>query len=146
MSTRRISTLTAVICRPSLHMRSLYKPEPHGFRTSLPRCWLWEHGQRHCALISQRGLCLGAGRVDARHADTALDVVAYYDWWAAAWRGDVEVLEFDILADSIGVGAAGQRCDSTTILARRVTREVLKQNIGNVDLRRISCAGSCVDL
>ena len=113
---------------------------------SLPWSRCWKHGQRYCAFISQRSLRFSARRVDAWHPNASFNVVAYYDWWPATWRSDIEVLEFDILANSIRVGAAGQRCDGTTILARGVSSEVLKQNIGDVDLRWVSRAGGCVDL
>lgn len=80
-------------------------------------------GLRQCrrALGRQGCLSLSAVRRNARHTNAALDAVTQDDRLAATRCRDVEVLELDIITNSVGVGRAGQLSNGTAILAAAVS-------------------------
>ena len=111
--------ISIVLCSHSTFCTAskLFKVLTHISPLSLPWRGCWKLGQWDSALVCQCGFCLRAGGIDTWYTDTSFDVVTDDDRWAATRRCNVEVLELDVLANSVRVGAAGERRNGTTIFS-----------------------------
>lgn len=97
-------------------------------------------------IITPLPISLRAGAVarDAIHTDVSLDTIANNLSWISSWAGKVNVRELNTGANSIR--RASQVDDDLSILAGGGTVNVVKDDVGEVDCRRVGGALGGVDV